>query len=352
VPGHRGLHWLDCGHALGPLETGHRTDSPARLPHPMRRTLLSLALLTTLPLLGFAAAQDNEAKPETETDAAAESPDEVAVAEAPAPAKPSFAFAESLEAARADAEASGKSLLVVAVPDWYESPGWKRLEKAMAGDDETARALGEFVGVLVKESRDHEVHVRHRVPLQGYPLAIVLGPNGDYLGHTSGTPAEGEEAGWVALIAAIPPRAQKIAALREKLFSAPEDPALLFDLAKLLDAAGETERADALFERMERADPLGPADRIGEARYLRLRHRVLGLLKTRKFGDVEPLCLRWRRRFSSHARLPDLLLLQANARFLAGKADDARALWKTIVDDHADTDAAKVAKKALEKLAD
>jgi len=79
---------------------------------------------------------------------------------------------------------------------------------------------------------------------------------------------------------------------------------------------------------------------------------VLELLQNRKFSDIEPLCLRWRRRFSSHARLPDILLLQANARFLAGKADDARALWKTLVDDHADSDAAKAATAALEKLKD
>jgi len=330
----------------------------------MRRALTCLPLLsvalvvTALPLVGVAAAQDGD-KPTT--DAPVETPiktnDETGATktgtatEAADPA-PQFEFAASLDDARASAKAANKPLLVVAVPDWYASPAWDRLHTAVLGDKGSVRALSGFVGVIVKESRDREVHVRHRLAVRGYPLVVVLGSEGAYLGHTSGTPAEGSEAAWASRIAEIPPRAAKIAVLRERLSAAPEDPEVLFDLGKLLADAGEADRADALFERMERAEPLGPAERMGEARYLRMRHKILGLLEAKKFGDVEPLCLHWRRRFSSHARIADVLLLQANARFLAGKADDARALWQTLVDEHADSDAGANAKNALEKLSD
>jgi tetratricopeptide (TPR) repeat protein len=315
----------------------------------MRRRLLSLALLTTLPFAGIAAAQDDEqpAKIEPATEAAA---DDAKSAE-PVPAA-TFAFAESLEAAREAAKTKGKPLLVVAVPDWYESPDWARLDKSVAADTDSGRALAGFEGVVVKESRDREIHVRHRLRVQGYPLVVVLAADGSYLGHISGSPAEGDESAWVARLVAIPPRAEKIAALRSRLDTAPEDPALLFELGRLLAEVGETARADALFERMEAADPLGPAERIGEARYLRMRHRIIDLLQGKKFADVEPLCLHWRRRFSSHARITDVLLLQANARFLAGKADEARELWQALVDDHGESDAAKTAADALKRLAD
>ena len=317
----------------------------------MRIYGLSFALLASLLFAGIALAQDGESSGDVPPAVAAPTADDAAKPDdAPAP---SFAFAASLDEARASAKAAGKPLLIVAVPDWYESPGWERLEKAVLATDGTSGEFAPFVGVVVKESRDHEVHVRHRVSLKGYPLAVVLDSEGRYLGHTSGTPTKDDEAGWMKRIAAIPPRAKEIAALRAQLTAASdEDPALLFDLGKLLADAGEADRADALFERMERADPLGPAERIGEARYLRLRHQVLNLLESRKFGDIEPLCLRWRRRFSSHARLPEILLLQANSLFLTGKADDARELWQTLIDDHADSDAAKTATEALEKLKD
>jgi tetratricopeptide (TPR) repeat protein len=268
-------------------------------------------------------------------------------------AKPEpVAFGDSLDDARAAAKESGKSLLVVSVPDWYESPAWARLESGVLDDPAKTAPLHEFELVLVKETRDREVHVRHRVPYAGYPLAVVLSSDGTYLGHTSGLPAVGEPSVWVERVAAIPARAQRISGLRKRLDAAPEDADVLFELGKVLADAGENDRADALFERMEQADPLAPAERLGEARYLRLRHQTIRLLASRKFKDVEGPCLKWRRRFSDHARLPDVLLLQANAQFLAGQKDDARAIWQTLVDDHKDSPAAKTAETALADLKD
>ena len=63
----------------------------------------------------------------------------------------------------------------MAVPDWYESPGWARLEKLLAEEDGAAEKLAGFTGAVVAESRDREVHVKHRVRVQGYPLVVVLG---------------------------------------------------------------------------------------------------------------------------------------------------------------------------------
>ncbi len=270
-------------------------------------------------------------------------------AEAPAQPAP-LAFGGDLDAAREAARRDGKALLLVVVPDWFESPAWKRVESQVLPDAKASAPLADFVRVLVRETRDREVHVRHRLAFAGYPLAVVLDSEGRYLGHVSGVPAEGEGVAWPERLAAIPPRAARIAELRTRLAAAPEDAQLLFDLGVALSDAGEDDRADALFERMEAADPLAPAERLGEARYRRLRHAVDALLLERRFGDVEARCLRWRRRFESHARLPDVLELQANALFLAGSRDEARALWQRLVDEHADTPWAARSKERLEKL--
>jgi tetratricopeptide (TPR) repeat protein len=303
---------------------------------------LTLVLLAAAPAL----AQDGDAEPEPPA-VQPPAPAEEAQEAAPEP----ITFGDSLDEARATAKEQGKPLLVVSVPDWYASPAWKQVEDDVLADADAAQPLAGFVRVVVKETRDREVHVRHRVPFEGYPLAVVLSSDGSYLGHTSGLPAMGVDT-WATRIAAIPARAERIAALREKLDAAPEDPGVLYELGLALVEAGESDRADALFERMEQADPLAPADRLGEARYHRLRHRIIDLMEARKFPDVEGLCLRWRRRFAEHARAPDVLLLQANAHFLAGEAPDARALWEQIAKDHADSDAAKSAKKALAELKD
>ena len=312
--------------------------------------LLVLTLFATPAL-----AQDDSDKPEPAPEPASATEGAVAASEAQ-PTKPAqpepVLFGDSLDAGREAARVSKKPLLLVAVPDWYESPAWKRLEADVLADAAKTEALRAFELVLVEETRDREVHVRHRVPYAGYPLAVVLAANGTYLGHASGLPAVGQAGAWVERVAAIPARAAKIAELRKSLDASPEDPLVLFELGKALAEAGENDRADALFERMEQADPLAPADRLGEARYLRLRHRVVALLAARKFTDVEAPCLRWRRRFSEHTRLPDVLLLQANAQFLAGASAEARVLWQTLVDDHADSPAARTAEKALADLKD
>lgn len=311
----------------------------------MIRHLLLLTLVLALAVPGAAQDGSDEPAPPAVPAPTAEEPGE------PAEVAP-LTFGDALDAARAEAKESGRPLLLVAIPDWYESPAWARLQEDVLGAGADVEPLRAFVRVLVRETRDREVHVRHRVAFDGYPLAVVLSSDGAYLGHTSGVPPHGDAARWIERVAAIPARAARIADLRKRLDASPEDPALLFELGKALAEAGESDRADALFERMEQADPLTPADRLGEARYLRLRHRVIDLLAEKKFGDVEGLCLRWQRRFADHARAPDVLLLQANAQFLAGQAAEARALWERIMKDHAESDAAKQATRALAGLKD
>ncbi len=321
----------------------------------MRRALLLWTLLL-LPATGPAFAQDGAAEPQPPAvppPAAGDTAQaEAEQAETGTKAAEPLTFGDSLAAATAAATEDGKPLLVVCIPDWYESPAWKRLEDDVLSGGEDTAPLRAFVRVLVKETRDHEVHVRHRVEFEGYPLAVVLAPGGAYLGRVSGIPGGGEGAGWVDRVAAIPGRARRIAELRTRLAAAPEDAGILFELGKALSDAGEYARAEAVFERMELADPLVPAVRLGEARYLRLRRAVVDLLAAKKFGDVEGPCLKWLRRFSEHERAPAVVLLQANARFLAGRKDDARALWQRLVDDHAGTAAAKSAAKVLADLAD
>lgn len=303
-----------------------------------KRTLLPAAALLCLAVGAFAQdAAPVEQPSETKADAAE-----------PAPA--GLEFGDDLEAARERARAEKKPLLIVAVPDWYESPGWTRLrDETLASED--ARQLEAFVRVRVRESRDREVHVRHRLRYGGYPLAVVLAPTGGYLGHVSGLPASTAPTGWVERVAAIPARSQRMTELRTALEDTPEEPGVLFELAGLHVEAGETERAVALYERMERADPLGPPERLAEARYQRLRHAAVKALEAKKFGDVEAHCRKWLRRFAEHDRAPEVLLLQANARFLAGDADGAREVWDALIEKHADSDAAKRAGECKQKLA-
>ncbi len=306
-----------------------------RPPMPARSLVTSVAALTLL-LTAPAWPQDGDAtKPE----------------ETAEPAEPTaLAFGDDLDAARAAAKASGKPLLVVAVPDWYESPAWERLEKEILADTAARAPLEGFERVLVKESQDREVHVRHRVQARGYPLAIVLGADGSFLGARSGLPG-GEAKQWPKTLAAIPGRAKRIAELRTALDAA-EEPGTLFELGSLLVEAGEGARADAVFERYERAADNPPAKRLGEARYQRLRHAVLDLLEKRSFTSVESLCLKWRRRFADHDRAAAVLLLQANARFLGGNEPGARELWERLEKDHEKSPEAATAKKALTDLTD
>jgi hypothetical protein len=259
-------------------------------------------------------------------------------------------FLTDLAAAQAKAKTESKPLLVLVVPKWFASPEVARLDKDVLTGDDARKALEPFVRVRVAENEDREVHVRHRVRFQGYPLALVLDADGSFLGSTSGLPAEDAAKTWPARVAAIPPRAKKMKELRAALAAKPEDPQTLFDLAMLLVENGEPDRAVALFDRMEAADPDCPPERLGEARFQVLRISAVRALADRRFADVEPLCQKWLRRFASHPRAPDVLLLEADALFLAGEKDRAKEIWKTLVEKHTGTDAANRAKSALAGL--
>jgi len=268
--------------------------------------------------------------------------------DAPKPA--GVAFLTDLATAAAQAKAEARPLLVLVAPKWYDAPEVVRLDKEVLGGEDATKALEAFVRVRITESEDHEVHVRHRLRFAGYPLAVVFDAEGSYLGSTSGLPAEEPAKAWPARVAAIPPRAAKMKALRAALAAKPEDPQTLFDMAMLHVEAGEENRAIALFDRMEAADPNAPPERLGEARYQVLRIGTVRALADRRFADVDPVCQKWLRRFATHARAPEVLLLQANALYLNGEKDRARAIWKGIVEKNAGTDAAKRAKAALDAL--
>jgi len=319
-----------------------RTDT---ISAPMRHALamLTLGLPLTLGVSGAVAfGQDTE--PETETAAPTEKTADAEATDAP---KPVISFGDDYAAALTKARAEQQPVLVVAIPDWYESPVWATIRSESIDTFDGLSHLGDFVPVLLRESRDREVHARHRVAYRTHPLAVVLDADGSYLGYLSGLPAEGGAAGWASAVAAIVPRAKRTVEVRDALAETPDDPALLLELGTLLVAGGEHARADDVFARLERVEPIGNEERLGEARYQRLRMRIVDLLEKRKWGDVEPLCLKWRRRFSEHTRMPALLLLQANARFLSGDGDGARELWTRITADHAKSGAAEHATKCL-----
>lgn len=274
-----------------------------------------------------------------------------AVAAEDPPAKPvPVAFGDDLAAAQKEAREAKRPLLVLVVPTWFESPEAARLDAEVLATDDARRALDPFVRVRLREGEEREVHARHRDRFDGYPLAVVLDPEGAFLGSVSGLPAEEVGKTWCARVASIPPRAQRMKELRALLAAKPEDPQALFDLALLHVEAAEPDRALPLFERMEAAAPDGPLDRLGEARYQVLRIQAVRALAERRFGDVDPACQKWLRRFASHPRAPDALLLQANALFLAGEKDRATEIWKTLAEKHAGTDAARRAKAALDGL--
>jgi tetratricopeptide (TPR) repeat protein len=208
------------------------------------------------------------------------------------------------------------------------------------------------VRVRVAESEDREIHARYRVQFRGYPLALVLASDGSYLGSTSGIPAENAAPEWLLRVASIPPRAKRMQELRDALAKKPEDPQTLFDLAMLHVEADEPDRAIALFDRMEAADGSagGTSERVGEARFQVLRINAVRALADKRFADVDPVCQKWLRRFATHARAPEVLLLQANALYLAGEKDRAKEIWKGLVEKSAGTDAARRAKAALDQL--
>lgn len=267
-----------------------------------------------------------------------------------APKAAAVEFASDLAAAQAKARSDGRPLLLLVEPKWFASADVARLDKEVLGTDEAKKALEPFVRVRVAESEDREVHVRHRVQFRGYPLAVVLGADGSFLGATSGLPAEDAAKAWPARVAEIPPRAQRMKELRAALAARPEDPQTLFDLAMLHAQADEGDRAIALFDRMEAADPNGPAERLGEARWQVLRIGAVRALAERRFADVDVACQKWLRRFASHARAPDALWLQSSALLLGGEKDRAKEIWKALVEKNPGTDAARRAKLALDGL--
>jgi hypothetical protein len=259
-------------------------------------------------------------------------------------------FGTDLAAEQTRAKTESKPLLVLVVPKGAASPETARLDKDVLVSDDAKKTLDGFVRVRVAESEDREVHARHRVKFAGYPLALVLDADGSFLGSTSGIPAEDAAKAWPARVAAIPPRAKKMKELRAALAAKPEDPQTLFELALCHVEADEPDRAVALFDRMESADPNGPVDRLAEARWQVLRIESVRALAEKRFVDVEPLCRKWLRRFETHARAPDVRLIEANALFLVGEKDKAKEIWKSIVEKNAGTDAAKRAKAALDGL--
>ncbi len=260
-------------------------------------------------------------------------------------------FFDDMEAASAEALERRLPMLILALPDWYESPEAAQLHGTILTSTAAREKLQGFVRVLVKESPDREVHVRHRVKARGYPLAVVLSADGGYVGSHAGlTTGDDAAAKWSRAVAAIPARHARMKKLRAQLAQSGEDPVVLLALARLHLESGEPERADAL---LARADPEGGDDAagvLGEVRYLRLSIANDGHLTARRFTDVEPLCNRWLRRFRKHARRPDVLLLRANALYLSGKKDEARTRWKALVKEHAKAPAAKRAKAALKEL--
>lgn len=279
--------------------------------------------------------------------------------DAPAAAKPDATQAKDktpvpdwvlsdLDVAVRTAREAKKPLAVVAGPTWYVDPAVTRLDEKVLSRPKTKEALAGFVVVRVGEGEAHPVHVRHRLPAKGYPLTVVLSAEGTYLGSLHGL----EPARWADDVARIPARHARMAELRERLRDEPEAPALLLELAELHLEADEADRADALLERFEAADRADVSGKLGEARYLRLTLANHRALVDGRFADVEAPCLKWLRRFREHARRPDVLAIQANARFLNGEKEKARAVWAELAEKHAATDAGKQAKKALADLAD
>ena len=292
-----------------------------------------------------ALAQD--APPTATPPAAPTPPAPTATAPVPEPVK----FETDLEAARARSKAEGKPLLLLVVPGWYESPEVKRLDDEVLRSADAHTALEPFVRVRLTETEDREIHVRHRVGSRGHRLGFVLDSDGTFLGSTAGLPSGDATAAWPARVAAIPARARRMHELRNVLAAKPEDPQTLFDLALLHIEGAEPERALALFARMEAAagDEFAP-DRLGEARFHVFRIGAVRAMEERRFGDVEPAALKWLRRFRDHARRAEVLLVQANARFLAGERDRAREVWQQLQDEHPGTDAAKRAADAMKQL--
>jgi hypothetical protein len=301
---------------------------------PRAATALILAISTTF-FAHNATAQDAPEKP-------------APVAEKPAATetKPVLVFEKDLATATRRALETKRPLLVIVSPDWFAHPSVEALNEDIFTQDVVRDRLTEFVMVRVRETREREVHVRHRLKDRGYPLTVVLGFDGGYLGSVAGLDADK----WLDRVVSVPQRHLRMEELRKDLRARPERPVTLLELARLHLESDEPERADALLERLETADRDDRSGLLGEARYLRLRPQVTKALADRRFVDVESLCLKWLRRFDKAPQAPDVMLLQANGRFLNGERDRAREIWTVLTEKHADTDAGKSARAALDAL--
>jgi hypothetical protein len=270
--------------------------------------------------------------------------DAPAVAEKPA-VLAALTVEKTLDAATVRARDEKKPLVVLTGPGWYEHPSMQRLDDEVLASAPARKTLAAFVLVRLDESEDREVHVRHRLEDRGYPLAVVLAPDGAFLGSVSGLPKR-----WVEKVAAVPARAERMDELMAVLRDKGEDPDALAELARLRFENVEPARAAALCDRLELADRDNKSGHLAEVRYLKLRIATARHLAARRFRDVEGLCRKWLRRFPKAPERPDVLLLQANARYLNGEADKAKTVWNELVEKHADTPAGKRAQECLDEL--
>lgn len=254
-----------------------------------------------------------------------------------------------LESARNAAKSSDRPLVVLAVPDWFESEAEKELARRLA-DADPAGPWSRVVVVLLRETTEREVHRRHRVEAGAYPLAVVLSSEGSFLGALAGRHAAVEGEDWADAVLAVPERRSRVEELRERLEREPDDLEAHFELAQLWLRLGERGRARPLLERLAREDTLDRTGRLGEARFLLLRQDVHDQLAAGRFEEVEGRTLRWLRRFSEHARALRVRLLRANALYLSGRHEDARDLWQALAEDDADAAVAGEARAALDGL--
>jgi hypothetical protein len=303
----------------------------------LRRSFLTLAALFAL-ASGSAWAQDNKPPEGAKPKPTAETRTRKRKKLPPLPA--------DLAAARQQAAQEKKPLVVIAGPDWFEHPAVARLDDVLLQQELVRDQLQDFVLVRITEGEEREVHVRHRLPDRGYPLTVVLGPDGTFLGSVHGL----RQRTWAKQVIAVPGRHKKMQALRTELAAQPENPVPLLALAKLHLAADEPDRCDALLARLEQADRADRSGTLAEARYLRLRIGNTKALVARRFADVESICRKWLRRFKTAPQRADVLLLQANARFLNGQSEEAKTIWNELVEKHAKTPAARKAERALAGL--
>ena len=307
----------------------------------LRHSIVTFAALLAL-ASGSAWAQDKP-RPDGTSKPTAEKPS----AKKPARKRKKLpAIPTDLAAAQLQAAKEKKPLVVIAGPGWFKHPAVAQLSDVLLQQELVRDQLQDFVLVRVTEGEEREVHVRHRLQNRGYPLTVVLGPDGAFLGSLHGL----RQRTWAKQVMAVPGRHAKMKVLRKELAAEPGKPATLLALAKLHLQADEPDRGDALLARLEQADRADRSGTLAEARYLRLRIENTKALVARRFADVESICRKWLRRFKTAPQRPNVLLLQANARYLNGQSEEAKTLWNELIEKHAKTPAGRKAKRALAGL--